>query len=144
MASGLNSGAFGAPLAGSVHKPRKSPFGIFCLLNRNSEVKNSFSSSENPMSDLNRWQQNSSRKIGCFPNAKAQYIEEEDENDFKFGVQVKIVSPTLCARIHSATPELLHHYPPTIRRTILSELVSEVRTSPTLEPLRSTMMRSLT
>jgi hypothetical protein len=35
-------------------------------------------------------------------------------------------------------------YPPTIKRTISSELVSAVRTSPTFEPLRRTMMRSLT
>jgi hypothetical protein len=44
------------------------------------------------MFDLKRkWQQNSSSTIGCFPSAKAQYIEdeEEDENDF----QVALIPP---------------------------------------------------
>jgi hypothetical protein len=35
-------------------------------------------------------------------------------------------------------------YPPTIKRTISSGLVSEVSTSPTFVPLRNTIIRSLT
>jgi hypothetical protein len=49
-------------------------------------------------------------------------------------------SPT---RPYADTP-VRFPYPPTIKRTISSGLVSAVRTSPTFVPLRSTIIRSLT
>jgi hypothetical protein len=59
--------------------------------------------------------QNSSSKIGCFPSAEAQYIEEEDENDFKFRV------------LGLSTDSLLEKTPDSLQNTLVNFFLSLAR-----------------